>query len=192
MGERLIYTSVHLGLRKPHTSYPNAILCTYIPLTHSKAGLKQGLPPTNGWADRTLNQVIEHYSRAYTNYQQDDWASWLPLAQLAYNSSEHSTLQTSPSEALMGFRTELRINIEGEPIRQFAHTAGQRAQESAHTRETLRELLQQAKERQKYYYDRHRQSKTFKAGDWVAVNAKKSAPYGRAQNLSISASDLSI
>ena len=38
--------------------------------------------------------------RVYTNYLQDDWASWLPLTQLAYNSSEHSVLHTTPADAL--------------------------------------------------------------------------------------------
>ena len=72
----------------------------------------------------------------------------------------------------MGFRPEFRINIEVSPIRQFAHTAGQRAQELAYTHETLCKLLQDAREKQKYYYNRHRQPRTFKIGDWVTVNAK--------------------
>src|SRR5258708_37763686 len=34
-----------------------------------------------------LNQVLEQYLQAYTNYQQDDWASLLPLAEFAYNNA---------------------------------------------------------------------------------------------------------
>src|SRR6266436_8933038 len=36
-----------------------------------------------------LNQVLEQYLRAYTNYQQDDWSSLLPLAEFAYNNATH-------------------------------------------------------------------------------------------------------
>ena len=39
-----------------------------------------------------VNQVLEQYLRAYTNYQQDNWSTWLPLAELAYNNAVTTVL----------------------------------------------------------------------------------------------------
>src|SRR5258708_17636289 len=43
-----------------------------------------------------LNQVLEQYLQAYTNYQQDDWSSLLPLAEFAYNNATNETTGVSP------------------------------------------------------------------------------------------------
>src|SRR5258708_10764231 len=38
-----------------------------------------------------INQVLEQYLRAYMNYQQDNWAPLLPLAEFAYNNATSTT-----------------------------------------------------------------------------------------------------
>jgi hypothetical protein len=40
---------------------------------------------TDGQSERT-NQWLEQYLRIYGNFQQDDWVSWLPVAQFVHNS----------------------------------------------------------------------------------------------------------
>src|SRR6266436_7456481 len=42
-----------------------------------------------------LNQVLEQYLQAYTNYQQDDWSSLLPLAEFAYNNAMNKMTRVS-------------------------------------------------------------------------------------------------
>jgi hypothetical protein len=37
------------------------------------------------------NQTFEYYLRCFVNFEQDDWARWLPLAQFTYNHSVHSS-----------------------------------------------------------------------------------------------------
>lgn len=46
-------------------------------------------PQTDGQTER-WNQEVEQYLRAFTNYRQDDWAEYLPIAEFALNSREHS------------------------------------------------------------------------------------------------------
>src|SRR5258707_11899313 len=46
-----------------------------------------GYHPEGDGQMECLNQVLEQYLQAYTNYQQDDWSSLLPLAELAYNNA---------------------------------------------------------------------------------------------------------
>ncbi|CEO95067.1 hypothetical protein PBRA_009599 [Plasmodiophora brassicae] len=46
-------------------------------------------PESDGQTER-VNQVLEQYLRCYVNYQQDDWAQRLPIAEFAYNTASHS------------------------------------------------------------------------------------------------------
>ncbi len=69
-------------------------------------GIKQNIstsyhPQTDGQLERT-NQWLEQYIRIFTNYKQDDWAAWLPLAQYMHNSWPSSTTKKAPFELLMG------------------------------------------------------------------------------------------
>lgn len=41
-------------------------------------------PETNGQSERA-NQWVKGYLRRFCNYQQDNWATWLPLAEFAHN-----------------------------------------------------------------------------------------------------------
>ncbi|XP_063003606.1 growth hormone-releasing hormone receptor [Elgaria multicarinata webbii] len=47
---------------------------------------------TDGQTERT-NGTLEQYLRCYSNYQQDNWAGLLPLAEFAYNNSVHASIQ---------------------------------------------------------------------------------------------------
>src|SRR5260370_15147115 len=55
-----------------------------------------GYHPEGDGQTEHINQVLEQYLRAHTNYQQDDWASLLPLAQFAYNNAPSETMGVSP------------------------------------------------------------------------------------------------
>jgi hypothetical protein len=51
-------------------------------------------PQTDGQTEQQ-NQTMEHYLRAFCNYEQDNWVELLPLAECAYNNSiHHSSLMT--------------------------------------------------------------------------------------------------
>jgi hypothetical protein len=49
-----------------------------------------------------INQEIEQYLKIHVNYQQDDQAEWLTLAEFAYNDQEHSAMKCSPFYANYG------------------------------------------------------------------------------------------
>ncbi|MBW0542767.1 hypothetical protein O181_082482 [Austropuccinia psidii MF-1] len=50
--------------------------------------VKHGLPSSITWR---VNHILEQYLWMYVSYYQDDWNTWLPLAELAYNNSDHSS-----------------------------------------------------------------------------------------------------
>ena len=44
-----------------------------------------------------VNQILEQYLQVFINYQQDDWKHLLPLAEFAYNSTQHLAMSVTPS-----------------------------------------------------------------------------------------------
>jgi RNase H-like domain found in reverse transcriptase/Reverse transcriptase (RNA-dependent DNA polymerase)/Integrase zinc binding domain len=66
-------------------------------------------PQTDGQAERT-NQWLEQYLRIYSNFQQNDWATWLPVAQYVHNTWPSSTTGFTPSDLLIGFTPRIREN----------------------------------------------------------------------------------
>ena len=63
-------------------------------------------PQANGQTER-VNQTIEQYLRHYVNYEQNDWITFLPMAQFAYNNTEHSTTKETPFYANYGYNPTL-------------------------------------------------------------------------------------
>jgi len=60
-------------------------------------------PQSDGQTER-INHVIESYLRFYCNYEQNDWASMLAMAEDAYNNSKHSATKISPLYGNYGFK----------------------------------------------------------------------------------------
>src|SRR5258708_11811106 len=60
------------------------------------------------------NQVLEQYLRVYTNYQQDDWATLLPMAEFAYNNAMNVTTGVSPFFANKGYHPEFTADPQVE------------------------------------------------------------------------------
>ena len=58
-------------------------------------------PETDGQTENA-NAAMEQVLRAYTNYQQDDWVQWLPVAQFEANNTVSETTGVSPMMACYG------------------------------------------------------------------------------------------
>ncbi|MBW0527803.1 hypothetical protein O181_067518 [Austropuccinia psidii MF-1] len=58
-------------------------------------------PETNVQTER-VNQILKKYLWIYISYHQDDWNTWLPLAEFAYNNSDHSPTMQSPFFTVYG------------------------------------------------------------------------------------------
>ena len=69
-------------------------------------GIKQNVstayhPRTDRQSERT-NQWLETYLQFFVNYQQDNWAVYLPLAEFAHNNWRNGSTGESPFYLLMG------------------------------------------------------------------------------------------
>src|SRR5258706_14656044 len=117
-----------------------------------------------------LNQVLEQYLQAYMNYQQDDWSSLLPLAELAYNNDMNETTGVSPFFANKGYHPSFAM----EPNEQVSSPEAQRFisdLDDLHTE--LKRSIMRAQERYQKYADEHRSpAPPLKIGDQVYVKVK--------------------
>jgi len=59
-------------------------------------------PQTDGQSEKT-NQHVETTLRIFMNYQQDDWAKWLPIVQYLINAQVSETTKFAPYELWMGY-----------------------------------------------------------------------------------------
>jgi hypothetical protein len=70
-------------------------------------------PQTDGQTEH-VNSVLEQYLRGYCNYQQDNWAELLSMAEFSYNNKVSATTGISPFFANYHYhpRYEIRANSE--------------------------------------------------------------------------------
>src|SRR5260221_3632667 len=116
------------------------------------------------------NQVLEQYLWGYTNYQQDNWATLLLMAEFTYNNALNATTGVSPFFANKGYHPELTSDLQAE-------TSLAKAQAFMANLECiqaeLRENIAQAQERYWKNTDQHRvEAPELNIGDQAYVKAK--------------------
>ncbi len=121
-------------------------------------------PRTDGQTER-VNQSLEHYLRAYCNYQQNDWRKLLPLAQFSYNNSVHSSIGQSPFYANYGHHPKFALKgID----RSVIPAAENRIQQLQQLHKDLVLELSTAQERYKKFFDQKvQESPQYNLGDKV-------------------------
>ena len=131
-------------------------------------------PQTDGQSER-VNQVFEQFLRCYVNQQQDNWSSLLPLAEFAYNNSEHEATQKTPFFATFGYHP--RADFGDIPLRSQVPAAESSVTTLLAHREEIRDHLDAARARMKHYADRSRQAAPpFAVGDWAYLEATHLKP----------------
>src|SRR5260221_11963469 len=79
-------------------------------LLSMKLHFTSGYHPEGDSQMEQINQVLEQYLHAYTNYQQDNWAPLLPLVEFTYNNTASATTGISPFFANKGYHLRLTTN----------------------------------------------------------------------------------
>ena len=81
------------------TSKFSKALCSLIAINQ---GLSTSFhPQTDGQTER-INAILEQYLRGYINYQQNNWAELLTMAEFSYNNTVSTTTGITPFFALYG------------------------------------------------------------------------------------------
>ena len=132
-------------------------------------------PQTDGQTER-VNQCLEMYLRCSVHHSPKTWKAWLPVAELWYNSSFHSSLGCSPFKALYGYELNLGINtISGDPA-SLETTVSEIIQEREAHVAMLKQQLAVAQNRMKIQADKNRVDRTFLVGEQVLL---KLQPYAQ-------------
>ena len=63
------------------------------------------------------------------SYQQDDWTTFLPLAEFSYNNTLHSSVGTSPFFANFGFQPRFNISLPSGLVNPLAEERARRLKE---------------------------------------------------------------
>src|SRR5260370_29656762 len=95
-------------------------------LLSMKLHFTSGYHPEGDGQTEWINQVLEQYLQAYTNYQQDNWALLLPLAEFTYNNAASTTTGISPFFTNKAYHLSLLTNplalpFSSKPHHYFAH-----------------------------------------------------------------------
>ena len=96
-------------------------------------------PQTDGQSERT-NQHLEQYLRIFIDYNQQIWASLLPLAQYTLNAWPNATTKKAPFELILGHIPKVHQSVR--PFK--SPSVENRLQQLKQAREEAREALQKA------------------------------------------------
>ncbi|KAF8713103.1 hypothetical protein RHS03_00686, partial [Rhizoctonia solani] len=94
-------------------------------------------PESDGQTER-VNQFIEFYLRLYVAADHSDWASWLPLAEYAYNNAKHSATGKTPFELVFGRNPVMNPSNIPANVPEANHVADTLAQEWKEAEAALR------------------------------------------------------
>ncbi|MBW0549651.1 hypothetical protein O181_089366 [Austropuccinia psidii MF-1] len=124
-------------------------------------------PETYGQTER-VNKILEHYLWMYVSYHQDDWNTWLPLAEFAYNNCDHSSTKQSPFFTVYGIDPQFdSVHITQD------NPAGNLSTKIQSIQQDVKRELEAAINRFKRYADKSRASPPdCNPGDMVWLSSK--------------------
>ncbi|KAJ4801231.1 polyprotein [Rhynchospora pubera] len=128
-------------------------------------------PQTDGQSER-VNQCLETYLRCMANEHPKKWYHWLAVAEYWYNTSYHTSLKCTPFEALYGYAPP-HMELGNPPITSI-EPVDTYLKERAIVLQKLREQLQRAQGRMKFFADKNRTERELEVGDLVYL---KLQPY---------------
>ena len=126
-------------------------------------------PQTDGQTERT-NQTLEDMLRACALSFGGSWVDYLHMAEFAYNSSYHSSIDMAPYEALYG--QAVSAPLWWQPRSDVVPTGPDLMVQSAEQIRLIRDRLRAAQDRQKKYADPKRRAHEFEVGEqvWLHVS----------------------
>ena len=126
-------------------------------------------PETDGQTEN-VHRSIEQILRAYVSPLHDDWATWLPIAEFAYNNHVHSSTHQTPFFSNYGFHplTPASLILPTDPA--IDATAASYLDNIRDIQITISRELELSKAQQTVQANRHRRDVTFAIGDRVRLS----------------------
>jgi len=128
-----------------------------------------------------INQVIEAYLQSYCNYEWNNWAEMLWMAEYADNNSKHSATKISPFYANYGYEPSTtwstKVNFKSPASEMFGHYMREVQKKLSENLEKIREAMG------KYYNKKRRTIEDCKKGEFEILNGKNIRYMGRCRKL---------
>lgn len=121
-------------------------------------------PQTNGQS-KIVNKTIAVFLRCITGDRPRTWLDWLPWAEYCYNTSYHSTLQTTPFQVVYGRPPPALIPYTAGSVR--TNTVDGLLKDRDAFLVDVHDRLLQAQAYAKLHYDTHHRPLEFAINDWV-------------------------
>ncbi len=131
-------------------------------------------PQTDSQTERQ-NSSMEAYLRAFVNWEQDDWARLLPMAEFAYNNAKNACTGHTPFELNCGYHPRVSFK-EDIDSRSRSRSANELADELRELMEVCCQNFLHAQELQKRAYDKGIKSHSYAPGEKVWLNSKYIKP----------------
>ena len=96
---------------------------------------------------------MEAYLRAFVNWEQNDWARLLPMAEFAYNNAKNAGTDHTPFELNCGFHPRVSFEDDVDP-RFRSRSADELTKELNELMDICQQNLLHAQELQKRAYDK--------------------------------------
>ena len=114
---------------------------------------------------------MEAYVRAFVNWEQNDWARLLPMADFAYNNSKNTSTGHTPFEFNCGYHPRMSYE-EKVDLRSQSKSADELSEELRELMIICRENLHHAQELQKQAHDKRVKPWSYAPGEKVWLNSK--------------------
>ena len=124
-------------------------------------------PQTDGQSER-MNRMVEEYLRHFVSPRQDDWDSYLDLAEFAINEAVSTSTGYSPFYLAYGQHPRTPLDLAAADI--LVPAAQSTAQEMADTLQHARAKLEEARVRMAQQANARRREVSFQVGDMVRLS----------------------
>ena len=127
-------------------------------------------PQTDGQTGRQ-NSTIKAYLWAFVNFEQNDWARLLPMAEFAYNNAKNASTGHTPFELNCGYHPRVSYEEDLDP-RSKSKSAEEFSAELRDLMAVCRKNLHRAQELQKEAHDKGTKPRSYTPGNKVWLNSK--------------------
>ena len=157
-----------INQRSLFTSKFWSLLCYFL-------GIKRRLstafhPQTDGQIERQ-NSTMEAYLRAFVNFEQNDWARLLPMAEFAYNNAKNASTGHTPFELNCGYHPCVSYEEDLDP-RSKSKTAEELSSKLRNFMAVCQQNLHHAQELQKRAHDKGVKPQSYVLGNKVLLSSK--------------------
>ena len=127
-------------------------------------------PQTDGQTERQ-NSTMEAYLQAFVNFEQNDWAKLLPIAEFAYNNAKNASTGYTPFELNCGYHPRVSYK-EDLDLCSKSRTVEELSSELQELMTVCQQNLHHPQELQKQAHDKGVTPQSYAPGDKVWLSSK--------------------